>query len=280
VLQLEPLCFCTNNVPGQDLAYALDIAQECGFRWVELAAIDGISEQISIENISDTYVAEVRKQLEQRGLRCYAVSGHCDMTDPDQFSGLLKKIEFAGKIGAKYLNTRCGPKYRWRLFKANVSQAALAARRWNITLNLESYGDIVGLAQEVGPVFDALALDNVGYTYDTGNNFRFAKGNIVMEKDLKKAVVTPDYLHLKDASLKEGWIYNEAIGSGSLNIPAIFDALEQLRDSIPCSLELPLSFRVQAKDLTFDFREPTRAEICQAVTQSLDFISQHASFAL
>lgn len=109
MLHLSPFWFCTNSVPGDDLIPALDAAREFGFSDVELSAIDGISEQIVAERVCDEYVAWVRARLEERGLRCVAVSGHCDLTNDRQFARFLKKLEFAGKIGATRINTRCGP---------------------------------------------------------------------------------------------------------------------------------------------------------------------------
>ena len=278
MIRFEPLCFCTNNVPGNDIVHALDIAKACGFTYVELSAIDGISEQIVAEQVCDEYVAQIKSFLDERELICYAVSGHCSMTDPQQFARLLKKIEFAGKIGARFLNTRCGPKQDWDIFEKNVRQAAEAARRWGVQLNLESYGDIVGPAAEAGTVFDRLQLESIGYNYDTGNNFRFARGQIDMEQDLKHATIVPSALHLKDASLADDWINNEAIGDGQLDIPAILTALEALTPTLPCSLEIPLSFRILCEDLSFDHLFPSDETVISAVTRSVAYLRKYASF--
>ena len=198
MIRLDPFSFCTNNVPGSDVIPALDMAKRCGFHWVELSAIDGISEQIHAEQVSPAYVAKIRSLLEQRDLQCAAVSGHCTMTDPHTFARLLKKIEFAGEIGAKWLNTRCGPPAQMDIFLKHVQIAAEAADRYGLILNLESYGDIVGPASQCGPVFEQLNLLNVRYNYDPGNTFRFARGNICIEDDLASATTSIEYLHLKD----------------------------------------------------------------------------------
>lgn len=84
---MEPFCFCTNNVPGNDLIHALDLAKSCGFYQVELSAIDGISEQVNADFYCPQYISFIQYELEKRDLTCYAVSGHCDMTQERHFSG-------------------------------------------------------------------------------------------------------------------------------------------------------------------------------------------------
>ena len=128
MIRFEPLCLCTNSVPGKDLFHALDLARACGFTYVELAAIDGISEQVNVDLLTDEALGQIRASLESRGLACFAVSGHCDMTDPPSFRRLLQKLRFAGAVGARFLNTRCGPPERYDVFLKNVREAAALAR--------------------------------------------------------------------------------------------------------------------------------------------------------
>lgn len=166
MLTLAPFTFCANNVPGTDPIRAMDMARRCGFHTIELSAIDGISEQIVAERVSPEYVMQIERELQKRDLQCTALSAHCDMTDEAQFARLLKKIEFAGQLGAQLVNTRCGPKTRYDVFLEHVKRAAELADRYGLRLGLESYGDIVGPASECGGVFAELDLPNVQYTYD------------------------------------------------------------------------------------------------------------------
>lgn len=280
MIRLDPFCFCTNAVPSGDLYHALDMAEALGFSHVELSAIDGINEQLHADQYSAAYVAEVRAALEQRHLTCYAVSGHCDMTDPTAFQRLLNKIRIAGELGAAILNTRCGPKARYAVFRENVREAAALTASYGMMLHLESYGDIVGPASECGSVFRNLQLENVRYTYDAGNTFRFAKGEISIPADLRHAAVRPSYLHLKDSSIRDGWIYNEPIGAGVLEIPEILSILEQSCTVLPCGLEVPLNFRVSCKDLSFDYRSPKDSEVLSAIRQSIAYLQTLAEVTL
>ena len=280
MIQLEPFCFCSNNVPGHSLTHALDLAQICGFHHIELASIEGISEQIQIDRISPGYAAQILSALERRGLTCHAVSAHCDMTNPEQFDRLLKKIPFAAAIGAKLINTRCGPQYRYSIFLDNVNKAADLADSCGISLHLESYGDIVNTANDSTSVFADINRNNVKFTYDAGNIFRYAHGKVSIESDLTDACMIPAYLHMKDTSLRDGWIYNDAIGYGQLHIPAILSALEVHAPKIGCSLEIPLSFRVRNDDLVFDFSVPEDTVIIDHVEKSVSFLQGYAEFIL
>lgn len=279
MLCFQPLSFCTNNVDGP-LELALDVARDCGFRSVELAAIDGICEHIEAEAVCPDYIRHIQSLLDARGLTCYAVSAHCDMTEPRSFARLLRKLEFAGQIGAKVVNTRCGPPERAALFWAHLPRAAATAERYGFHLNLESYGDLVGSARQAGPVLERISFPQVGYTYDPGNTFRFARGQISIEDDLRSAPAKLSYLHLKDASLRDGLIWNDPIGSGQLNWPAILERLEAVRPVLPASLEIPMTFRVRAEDLSFVFLHPSVPEVMQGIRDSLRYLSQLAEWRM
>ncbi len=277
MVKIAPFCFCTNNVPGQALEPALDLAARCGFTRVELASIDGISEQIDPEKVDAAYARQIANLLRERGLQCYAVSGHCDLTDPAGLDRLLKKLEFAGRIGARCLNTRAGLPERMDAFLENVQVAAEAARRWGVQLNLESYGDIVGGASQVGPVFRRPELAGIGYNYDPGNTFRFARGEIAIQEDLAAAQVKPVYFHFKDASCHDGYIWNEPLGQGQLDYPAILSALEGLGvDRVPGGLEIPLLFRIKQGDLALEFLEVSLEQVEAAVKSSVAYLSRYA----
>lgn len=272
MLTLAPFTFCANNVPGTDPIRAMDMARRCGFHTIELSAIDGISEQIVAERVSTGYVAQIERELQKRDLQCTALSAHCDMTDEAQFARLLKKIEFAGQIGARLVNTRCGPKTRYDVFLEHVKRAAELADRYGMRLGLESYGDIVGPASECGGVFAELNLPNVQYTYDPGNTYRFCRGEIRLDEDLQNASVPVAYLHMKDGSIHDGYIWNEPIGQGVFPYPVMFAALERQGGTLACALEMPMSFCVSMEDLSFRFLEPSDEQIYAQIMQSVEHI--------
>lgn len=194
---------------------------------------------------------------------------------------MLRKIEFAGLMGAECINTRSGSPTRSEQFFRNVRIAADAAARWNVQLNLETYGDLVDLASRCGELFRRPELRGVGLNYDPGNIFRFARGKVCIEEDLARAQVRPVYFHLKDASLRDGRIWNEPIGRGELNYPAIFRQLETLcPEPLAAGLELPMGFCVRSEDFSLEFLETDAAALERAIRQSLDYLSQYADVSM
>ena len=253
MLTLAPFTFCANNVPGTDPIRAMDMARRCGFHTIELSAIDGISEQIVAERVSPEYVMQIERELQKRDLQCTALSAHCDMTDEAQFA-------------------RCGPKARYAVFEEHVKRAAEAADRYGLRLGLESYGDIVGPASECGGVFAELDLPHVQYTYDPGNTYRFCRGEIRLDEDLQNASVPVAYLHMKDGSIHDGYIWNEPIGQGVFPYPAMLAALERQGGTLGCALEMPMSFCVSVRDLSFRFLEPSDEQLYAQIMQSVEYV--------
>ncbi len=274
MLHLTPFWLCTNTVPG-DLCTALDVAVDFGFKYVELSAIDGVSEQIVAEKVCNEYVADVKNELDKRGLICIAVSGHCDLTEPASFARFLKKLEFAGKIGAKYLNTRCGPKERYAEFRSNLSIALAAAKPYSLQINLESYSDIIGLAAESFRVFEDINEPSVRYNYDPGNIYRFAYGDVSFTRDLSGNLKYLDTLHIKDAAIKDGCIIHTPIGQGGVHYEDIFDILGMRLGTIAAGLETPQTFKVRLSDFARINEFPTLDQTYSSVEQSLSFIRQH-----
>ena len=81
-------------------------------------------------------------------LKCLAVAGHVDLTIEEQLQDFLKKIEFTSRIGAKYINTNSGPLERIGTFRDNIKRVISAAEKWNVTVCLESHGDILSTARQ------------------------------------------------------------------------------------------------------------------------------------
>ena len=147
-----------------------------------------------------------------------------------------------------------------------------AADRYGLRLGLESYGDIVGPASECGGVFAELDLPHVQYTYDPGNTYRFCRGEIRLDEDLQNASVPVAYLHMKDGSIHDGYIWNEPIGQGVFPYPAMLAALERQGGTLGCALEMPMSFCVSVRDLSFRFLEPSDEQLYAQIMQSVEYV--------
>lgn len=232
----------TNLFKGYSLSEALDMTKAWGFEYTELASIVNFCEHIKPEDITAEYAAEIKELLDQKGLKCHAVSGHVDPTEDKQFHDLMKKIEFAGRIGAKIVNTNSGPVKNIDIFHKNMVKLIEQAEKWNVIIGLESHGDIVDTAKGSIDIFKRYNHPLVRLNYDTGNTL-FYNPTVKIEEDIKYGFEYLVHLHLKDIKIEGNHAAYTAIGDGSVNFPAVFDVLKTFGSPIPCGYEIPVHVR-------------------------------------
>ena len=241
------------------------MAIEVSFRWSELRKLKELpaGSKVLFVNMTETMAREAIAQLEQFGIThihwipFYPGASleediHIAVT-PDEMRYVPPKMETVIDIGQRVCTS------------GMMIEIALR-------LGLESYGDIVGPASECGGVFAELDLPHVQYTYDPGNTYRFCRGEIRLDEDLQNASVPVAYLHMKDGSIHDGYIWNEPIGQGVFPYPVMFAALERQGGTLACALEMPMSFCVSMEDLSFRFLEPSDEQIYAQIMQSVEYI--------
>ena len=270
---LEPVSLGTNLCKGYSLDQALDIVKSCGFTYAELSSIVNMCEHIDPKEITPEYASQVKVLLDEKGLKCYAVSGHVDLTDDEQFHDFLKKIEFAGRIGASIINTNSGPRKNLDIFYRNMRTVIAAAEKWNVVIGLESHGDIVDTAQNSMDVFRYFHHPLVRLNYDTGNVLFYNPTGVKIEEDIKYGFEYLAHLHLKDISIRGNQVAYMPIGAGDVNFPAVFQTLQSLGRTLPCGYEIPVHVRgVLGMIKPVNTPMPVEA-IRQAVRQSVDYVA-------
>lgn len=280
MLKLSPLWLCTNSIPTEDPFLAMDLAKELGFHLVELSSIDHVCEQIAPEKISDAYVDEIKAALDARGLRCIALSGHSLLTDDSGYARFLKKLEFAGKIGATRINTLCGPKDDYEIFLRRAGEILKIAERYGIRINFESYGDIVNDAEHTVDVFRKINHPLLGYNYDPGNLHRFFRGELDMVRDVGFAFPYLNCIHIKDGQIASGYLTHTAIGQGEIDFPGIFSAIEEHTEEIAAGIEVATLFRVRLSDFYIEHVPVGLDATKEALGASVAYLKQHALFEL
>lgn len=235
----EPFSLGTNLHLGYTLEEALMMVKESGIEYAELSSIINMCEHINPKDITPEYAEEIKCLLEKTGVKCYAVSGHLDLTIDEQLEDFLKKIEFTGRIGAKIINTNSGPIERLAVFHVNMRKVIEQAERWNVIIGLESHGDIVNTAKDSMHIFKEYNHPLVRFNYDTGNTLFYCNGNIRVEEDIKYGLEYLSYIHLKDIKIRGNQVEYCPIGDGDVNFEKVFDVLKSLGKPIPCGLEIP-----------------------------------------
>lgn len=269
----EPFSLGTNLCKGYSLGEALDLVKEAGFAYAELSSIVNMCEHIEPGRITPEYADEVKGMLEARGLKCHAVSGHVDLTIDAQFSDFLKKIEFAGRIGARIVNTNSGPLERLDVFHRNMPAIIAQAEKWNVVIGLESHGDIISTARDSAPIFKRYHHPLVRLNYDTGNTLFYSNGAVKIEEDLPYGLEYLEHIHLKDIAIFDGRVEYRPIGDGDVNFPAIFEVLKGLGRPIPCGLEIPVHVKGVLGAIAPVGTPMPRASILEAARRSVQYIN-------
>jgi len=269
----KPFSLGTNLFKGYSLEDALDLVKEAKFEYAELSSIVNMCEHIDPKLITREYAMEVKGMMERKGLKCYAVSGHVDLTEEDQFQDFLKKIEFSGLIGAKIINTNSGPASRLDIFKKNMSRIIETAEKWNVVIGLESHGDIVSTARESLEIFRYFNHPLVRLNYDTGNTLFYRNGRINIEEDIKYGLEFLEHIHLKDIIITGQNVEYCPIGDGDVNFPAVFNVLKQMERLIPCGLEIPVHVKGVLGAIKPINTPMPKSKALEAVERSVNYVN-------
>jgi len=275
----EPFSLGTNLHLGYTLEEALVMVKESGFEYAELSSIVNMCEHINPKDISPEYAEEIKALLNKTEVKCYAVAGHVDLTIEEQFEDFLKKIEFAGRIGAKIINTNTGPVDRLPVFRRNMIKVIEQAERWNVIIGLETHGDIVHTAKDSIHIIKEYNHPLVRLNYDTGNTLFYCNGNIKIEEDIKYGLEYMSYIHLKDIKIRGNNVEYCPIGDGDVNFEKVFEVLKDFGKTIPCGLEIPTHVKGVLGKIGPVNVPMAREEILRVVERSVNFINTLLRFS-
>lgn len=269
----EPFSLGTNLHLGYTLEEALMMVKESGFEYAELSSIVNMCEHINPKDITPEYAEKIKALLEKTEVKCYAVSGHVDLTIDEQFEDFLKKIEFAGRIGAKIINTNSGPLDRLTIFHKNMVKIIEEAERWDVIIGLESHGDIIGTAKDSIHIYKEYNHPLVRFNYDTGNTLFYCNGNIKIEEDIKYSLEYLSHIHLKDIKISGNNVEYCPIGDGDVNFEKVFELLKDYGKTIPCGLEIPTHVKGVLGKIGPSNVPMPREAILNDVKRSVDYIN-------
>ena len=231
----------SNTYHGYSVEDALRGISAAGFRYVELTATKGWTEHV-FPTHSFASLIRVKKLMAELGLTPFALSGHCNLMDPERIQDFILNIELAAFLGSDYIVSSVGEAHLEDKNKEdlggiteNIVRLLPCLRAHGIKLVLETHGDhsTAGILKEI---VGRVGSDLVAINYDTANVIYYA--GVLPEVDMLDAIDQIAYLHLKDklGGVKE-WNF-PALGKGVVNFPAIFSNLSAAKNSSPFSIEL------------------------------------------
>lgn len=231
----------TNLFKGYSLEEAIDMSKEWGFKYIELSLIMNFCEHVAVEDLNEDKAGEIKNLLDSKGMKCYAVSGHSpDLTQDDQFETFLKKLEFAGMIGAGIININSGVRSRKDEFYKKMPRAIAIAEKYGIKIGLESHGDIVNTAKDSMDVFKHFNHPLIRLNYDTGNTLFYNPVGVDVAEDIKYGFEYLDCLHLKDILISGTHVEYTPLGDGNVNFPEVFNTFKEFGRPLSCGYEIPV----------------------------------------
>ena len=232
----NPLAGHTNSYHTYGFDEALGGIAEAGYKHVELSAVPGWTEHVSL----DDDPAAVRRKLDGYGLTAVSLSAHSDLTTPEGLEHGLKGVRWAADYGLPIVNTAVGGHQsadeNEAAFLGNIGRLADAAEDAGVVVALEIHGDIMASSTETLPLLDKIGRDSVKVNYDTAN-VEYYSGDTAVE-DLPKIAPHLAHVHLKDTTGGKGNWNFPAIGEGSVDFARVLEILRNAGYTGPYSVEI------------------------------------------
>ncbi len=269
----EIISISTIAYDGYDLETSLKEISRLGGRYVELDAIEGLSEHIKLQDFQDSaFEKRIGTMMRQFRLSSIAFSAHMDLSKEEAVPFFEKKMRFAKSLDVKIINTFSGPLERIDTFYKNIRSIDKLAKSMGLIVALETHGDIISDRSSLR-VIEKINSENVRINYDFVNSFHSTRGKIDLEKDFESMLKYIVYLHLKDTRLeKDTWQFSQ-IGEGIIDYREIFKILKKIPRKIPMSIELPLRLEMKEDRVPKKTKPPLEIEeINKIVGASLSYV--------
>lgn len=273
---LELLAANTSAYGGYDLNVALEHIASVGYKRVEIAAIYGLTEHISQDQLTSKEALKVKRIMNQNGLKNTAFSAHLFLNRPDAVELFLPRMDFAKEIGALIINTKAGAPSGLDQFFRNMEQLIRHAEKIDIIIGLETHGDIVDYGKSAVEAVQRFQTDRVILNYDFGNVLINSRGKIDPAADFNLIMDQVGHLHLKDAVKENAFWRWTSIGQGTIDYQGIFAGIKSLPNPLPLTVDLPLGIvlneNAEAKPLAHFLN---LAEIDAIMKDSFQYISRY-----
>jgi len=256
---------------GYPLETALDELAGLGVRYVEPSSVDKVFQHLVEEDFCDRRAAWLKEQMASRGLACFSLSAHMDLSQRDSADRFRRRLEFARLIGARIVNTIAGPTEGLTGFQDNISAIGKRSAELGLTLALENHGDLVDHGEQIVAFIEQIAIPAVRVNYDTGNAWYYSKGAIDPVAELEGVASVVAHVHLKSPQIIDGLMRWVALGEGLLDLPRI---CRVLRDRLP---GVPVSFELSSRQRSRDFEPRWRAPEVQPLPEIRGIISRSLS---
>lgn len=237
----------TNSFHGFDIMETLEGIAAAGFKYVEIAAVRNWTEHI-MPDFSQEKKDAIKAKLNELGLKCIAMSGHCDLSSKERLQDFRANMALAAELGCEWIISSTGEAHFGSedetdieaLLIENIKNLVPDLEKYNLKLGIEVHGPNYGTGEACARLVKGVGSDRVGVNFDTANVVYWGESD--PDADIKTCVKDMNFCHLKDkigmggASNKE-WNF-PAIGAGQLHLLELMDYMKQNGYEGPFSIEL------------------------------------------
>ncbi len=240
----DRLAASTNSYHTYSLEEALAGIAAAGFRSVELTSVPGWTEHVR-RDADATELDRVRGLLAEHGLTAVSLSGHSDLVSDEGVAAFRKALGLCTALGIPLITTSTGGHAdtsaggldeQREAFLARIGGLADEAAAAGIGICLETHCGLLATGAMSADLVRRIGKPNVGINYDPGNVIFY--GDTRPETDIPAALDLITHVHVKDQIGGAGVWNFPTIGTGEVNYPAIFAALDGAGFDGPCSVEL------------------------------------------
>ena len=175
-----------------------------------LCAIDGFTKHVIPEDMNRDEWKKVRSLVKEHGLNFYGLAGHCNITDDNDINKMKKRMEFTSFMNGRYMDTNAGHRGEEKSFYKNIREVIELADRLNITICLETHGDLVNSGSAGHDLLRKVSSPRIRIGYDPANVYFYNKGSIDPVEDIKYALDDIGIIHFKGVShdkSKSKWFF-------------------------------------------------------------------------
>lgn len=226
--------------PTQDLQGALARVAWCGFKEVELAAIPGMCEHVVPTRDA---AQEIKRQVEEAGLRAVAMEAAMNLTVPDNIPRFLAVLRFAAQLGIEVVNTGNGGKSDnpedERVVHAAIRELAPRAQALGVKIGVKAHVNqaIYNMVSALRAL-DAVPLEGWGINYDASHLYRVGDDMVQAVQQLGQKIVS---VHIRDTVeqvIPIGPPPTQVAGRGNIDLPAIVRAFQAIGYKGPVDVEI------------------------------------------
>jgi L-ribulose-5-phosphate 3-epimerase len=170
---------------------------------VILCCIDGFTKHVVPEEMSREEWQKTKDLVETYGLTFYGLFGHCNLSSPGDLEKLKRRMEYTRFMGGGYIDTNAGPQGDERGFFENIGQVVDAAEDLDLTVCLETHGDMLITGAEARKIFDRVDSPRVRLSYDPANVFFYTRGKTDPVEDIRRVYEHVGMVHFKGVRSNE-----------------------------------------------------------------------------